>query len=414
MKKKVLVVFSFLVFFMLFSEIQSVRKTHILNEWADNFVTEIAPTNPPSELQDPYYYIMDSVFMACRENLVSDIKFIRNSPRTNLPVITTIRFYGKLFSVMAAVSDSVIAYSPASGYWSEKVRELEPSPEERMVELEGTAHYREWCLTTKNEIITLEILKNQFSSDQIDWDTPEELKEEILASSLQELSFFKRMFLAPWDSYTKERAEILYTAYEEHLAEEDFVRASADLFLLYGMHRNQETIKEDSDYSFRYDTDPEFLAVFEFVTISLLSLAAAGIVILVVFYRKSPSVVAGIAAGILSVFLSRSYFAAFLFAGAGCAAVFLTHRIHGSLLSYKESIRVSLRTGIVLFLAYYVFNAVFGLSEVIQRESQGLDSLLGNGVLLIVFSLGSLVCTCVVTALGGIVAHAIFSRTVNR
>ncbi|MGC1123182.1 MAG: hypothetical protein WBA22_19025 [Candidatus Methanofastidiosia archaeon] len=413
MKKKLLVVFSFLVFFMLFSEILSVRKTHVLNEWADNYVKDIAPTCSPSELQDPQSYIMDNVFMACRENLVSQIEFIRNTPRTRLPVTATINFYGKLFSIVVTVSDNIIAYASTSGYWSEKVEELETVSEETMAELKGTEHYREWRLAIKDEIATLEILKNQFPDAQIYWDTPEELKEEILASSLQELSFFKRIFLNPWDSYTKEKAEILYNTYEEHMVEEDLVRASADLFLLYGIHMNQEQIKEDFDYSFGLDVDFRFLIVFEFVTISLLSLAATGIVVLVLFYRKSPAVVAGIAAGILAVFVSQSYLAAFLFAGAGFAAVFLTCRIYRNPLNYKESTLVSLKTGIVLFLAYYVFNAVFGLFEVIQRESQGLDSLLGNEVLLIVFSLGSLLYTCAATTLGGIVANAVFSRTVH-
>lgn len=400
---------------MLFSEILSVRKTHVLNEWADNYVKEIAPTPTysPSELQDPWSYIMDYVFLACRENLVSHIKFIRNTPRTRLPVTATIDFYGKLFSIVVTVSDNVIAYASTSGYWGEKMEELETVPQEAMVELEGTAHYREWRLAIKDEIATLEILKNQFPDAQIDWDTPEEFKEEILAYSLRELSFFRRIFLTPWDSYTKERAEILYNTYEEHMAEEDLVRASADLFLLYGIHMNQENMKEDFDYSFGIDTDFRFLIVFEFVTISLLSLAASGIVVLVLFYRKNPAVVAGIAAGILAVFMFQSYFAVFLLVGAGFAAVFLTYRIYRNPLKYKESALVSLKTGIVLFLAYYVFNAVFGLFEVIQRENQGLDSLLGNEVLLIIISLGSLLCTCAATILGGIVANAVFSRTVH-
>jgi uncharacterized membrane protein len=415
MKKKLVVVFSFFIFFMLFSEILSVRKTHALDEWADNYVKEIAPppTYSPSELQDPWSYIMDNVFLACRENLVSQIKFIRNTPRTRMPVTATINFYGKLFSIAVVVSDNVIAYASASGYWGEKMEELETVPEETMVELEGAAHYREWRFAIKDEIATLEILKNQFSDAQIYWDTPEELKEEILASSLRELSFLKRIFLTPWDNYTKERAEILYNTYEKHMAEEDLVRASADLFLLYGIHMNQENMKEDIDYSFGLDTDLRFMIVFEFVTISLLSLAAAGIVVLVLFHRKSPAVVAGIAAGILAVFVFQSYFAVFLFAAAGFAAVFLTYRIYSKPLHYKESALVSLKTGIVLFLAYYVFNAVFGLFEVIQRESQGLDSLLGNEVLLIVLPLGSLLSTCAVTILGGIVANAVFSRTVH-
>jgi hypothetical protein len=413
MKKKLLIVFSFLVFFMLFSEILSVRKTHVLNEWADNYIKDMAPINPPSEVLNPDLHIMENVVMACRENLVSQIKFIRNSPRTNLPVTATINFYGKLFSIVVTVSDNIIAYASASGYWGEKVEELESFPEETMAELEGTAHYREWRLARRDEIATLEILKNQFSRTQIDWDTPEKLKEEILASSLQELSFFKRIFLTPWDSYTKEKAGILYNTYEEHMAEGDLERASADLFLLYGIHMNQEQIKEDFDYSFGLDVDFRYLIIFELVTISLLSLAATGIVVLVLFYRKSPAVVTGIAAGILAVFVSQSYFAAFLFAGAGFAAVFLTYRIHRNPLYYKESTLVSLKTGIVLFLAFYVFNAVFGLFEVIQRESQGLDSLLGNEVLLIVFSLGSLLYTCAATTLGGIVANAVFSRTVH-
>ncbi|MBU7037405.1 MAG: hypothetical protein HXS52_05710 [Theionarchaea archaeon] len=282
-----------------------------------------------------------------------------------------------------------------------------------MAELEGTAHYREWCLAIRDEIATLEILKKEFSGAQIYWETPEELKEEILASSLQELSLFKRISLTPWDSYTKERAEILYNTYEEHMAEEDLVRASADLFLLYGIHMNQENIKEDIDYFSGLDIDLRFLIVFELVTISLLSLAAAGIVILVLFHRKSPAVMAGIAAGVLAVFVFQSYFAVFLFASAGFAAVFLTYRIYKNPLNYKESTLISLKTGIVLFLAYYVFNAVFGLFGIIQRESQGLDSLLGNEVLLIVLSLGSLLCTCAITTLGGIVANAVFSRTLH-
>jgi len=408
MKKKLFTgVLIFLIFFTAFSEVLSVKKHQILYEWATDYINvKTAPQNDDIP-DDARSHIMYEMVSPCVDNLVDNVQLIRDAPRSRIPILSVIDFYGKIFAIQVGMADNIIAYATQSGYWGEKTDELDILSEKTLEEVEESESYNQWRQHIKDEITTLHILPKQL------WNTPEELREDILEYSLQEMPFFDRLFLSLWDSFSKEKAHTLYQTYQTHIKEDDLTNASADLFALYGIYMNQQKMREDINYflsAFGEDFDFTPIIIFEIVTILLLSSAATCVVLLLLFYRKSPAVV-GIPLGVSAVIVSSAYFTLGWFGLAGVAAVFLSYR-YMIPLNYKKSALISLKAGFVLFLAHYVFNASLTYAGIIQSETgaQHLTDLVGGSLTGTGLYIGFQICLfCLLSVIGGLLAYMLLT-----
>ena len=412
MKKLLTAVIIFPLFFIAFSEGLAIRKSEIFNSWVTTYLVD-SPTSSsdsgviaeiePKDIKDHIRPIGSDAAFTCRAHLVSDIEYIRDAPRSRVPVMNVIDFYGRLFATVSAAANAVVAHAGSSRYWTEKVEELNISEENAETESE----FVEWCRERKKEIETLTIL-GEWSFGM---DTPEELVDDIVCYSLDDVPFSKRIFLKNWDTYTKERALSLYSNYQQHIKEDNLAKASADLFYVYAIKKSREDVIPNLNMFF--DTgvyNYRILLILECALIAVLSFAATGILLLLVFYRGSPAVLSGIPPGILTAFLSFDYFDLVLFFLAGVAAVFISNR-HKIPLNYRKSAVISLKAGLVLFLVYYVVCAVFLFTGVIHTEMKD-AGFLGSEFLVNMsfYAAVQVVFICVVSVVGGLLAKVIFFR----
>lgn len=411
MRKLLTALLIFPLFFIAFSEGLTIRKSEIFSSWVTGYLVDSPGSDSrviaESEPKDVRDHIRSDAALTCRAHLVSDIEYIRDAPRSRVPVMNVIDFYGRLFATVSAVANSVVAYAGSSRYWTEKVEELNISEENTNMESE----FAEWCRKRKKEIETLTIL-GEWSSGT---DTPEELVDDIVCYSLDDVPFSKRIFLRNWDTYTKERARSLYSTYQQHIKEDNLAKASADLFYVDAIKKSQEDVIPTLDMFF--DTgvyNYRILLILECALIAVLSLAATGILLLLVFYRGSPAVLSGIPPGILAVFLSFDYFDYGLFFLAGVAAVFISKR-HKIPLDYRGSAVISLKAGLILFLVYYVVCAVFLFTGIVHTEMKDVG-FLGSEFLVNMsfYAAVQVVFICVVSVVGGLVARVIFFRKGER
>ncbi|MGD2250720.1 MAG: hypothetical protein PVF58_20170 [Candidatus Methanofastidiosia archaeon] len=172
-------------------------------------------------------------------NLVSEIKYIKKQPKSRIPVINSLDAYRKLFFIMNAVGNNVMAYATTSGYWAEKTEELKISDSG---EIEDFQQYQLWRQKIKNNIETLTILdETHFEKGSLT--TPEELYHQVTTYSLEGIPFLKRFFLKKWDVYTKERAQQMYDKYTEHMEENNLEEASAYLLNLCAVKISQREIE---------------------------------------------------------------------------------------------------------------------------------------------------------------------------
>jgi len=407
MRKLLTALLVFPLFFIAFSEGLAIRKSEIFNSWVTTYFVEnpssdsrVIAESEPKNVKD---YIRSDAALTCRAHLVSDIEYIRDAPRSRVPVVNVIDFYGRLFATVSAAANAVVAYAGSSRYWTEKVDEVKISEENTNMESE----FVEWCRKRKKEIETLTILGERSSG----MDTPEELVDDIVCYSLDDVPFSKRIFLKNWDTYTRERARSLYSTYQQHIKEDDLAKASADLFYVYAIKESQEDVIPTLDMFF--DTgvyNYRILLILECALIAVLSLAATGICLLLVFYRGSPAVLSGILPGILAAFLSFGYFNLILFFLAGAAAVFISKR-YKIPLDYRKSAVISLEAGLVLFLVYYVVFAVLLFTGIIHTEVKDVG-FLGSELLVNMSFYASVqvISVCLLSVVGGLLAKSIFFR----
>jgi len=402
----------FPLFFALFSEGLAFRKTEIFNDWATNFLIE-KTGNPEGEIpeieldEDVKIRIQQTAGIACEEILIYEIKYIRDTPRKRGPVITTFDFYGKLYTTISVAAYTVVAFAQCSGYWSTAIDEFE-IPED-LKEIETSEVYAEWFQQRRKDIEELKILEEP-------WDNPEELVDEILLYSVEDVPFYRRGFLRNWDRHTKERVQYYYRTYEEHMKEGDLVRASAHLLYLSATKESQDKVDQNLDTFFDSSSyDFGVFVILEFGGLFLLSSAATGICLLLLFYRKSPVVLSGIPLGFLAAFLSFGYVDLGLFLLVGVAAVYLSYRLYKTPLNYKESARLSLKAGFVLFLAFYVMNAVLSFAGFIQREvGAGFASLSGETFAIFgLLTVAQILIICALSVVGGLLARKILFRNMG-
>jgi len=407
MKKKLLVaIFSFLIFFALYSQVLFIRKNEILQTWATEYIRMKTSVSPgEQEAQMPYddaeYFIMYRVAAACAENLVSNVELIRDTPGSRIPVLDSIEFYGKIFSIDSGMADNVVTYAHQTGYWSKKTDAFKILSEKPLEEIEDSEAYIEWHQHIRDEIVTLKIFEEK------GWYTPEELKNEILNYSIQEMPLFKRLFLKPWDKTSKEKTLVLYENYYTHVAADDLPRASADLFALEAIRTGQKQMVDAHIYFFGSDSEYVSAIMTEVATLFVVSSAAACLTVLVLFYRENPVVLAGATLGILAVFVSSAYATVLWFALVGAVAVFLSGRKNIISLDYKKSIIISLKSALIFFLAHYVFNTAFFYAGFRgQPPVQELADFITGFVVSSVLYIGFQVCLlCLLSAIGGLLVY---------
>lgn len=417
MRKLLICIILFPLFFTVFSEALAVRKTEIFNEWATNFLIEKTGSPegeiPEIDLGETFEdRFLKEVPAASGIILVLEVKYIRDTPLRRIPVIITIDFYGKLFTTESAVAYAVVAYAMSSGYWVEKVEELEvmsglEMAEQTLEDVEDTEYYAEWCQTIRNEIETLDILEDLAYG----LETPEQLAEEVLNYSLEEVPFTKRIFLRYWDNQFKKRAQFYYESYQQHLEEDDLVTASVYLLYLGAMRRMQENVLRDLDSHGFNEYSYGTIIILELGGLIFLSAAATALCLMLLFYRKNAAVIAGIPLGFAVAFVPLGYFNLISFCLVGAAAVYLTDRLYKIPLDRKETARISLRAGGVLFLTHYVLNAVLYYAGIMQTEGSGdLGSLAGESpVILGVVTVIQIVVICLLSVGGGLLARKILS-----
>lgn len=279
MKKKYVLSLLFFLFFVVFSEGLSMRKDQIFCKWAANYLVEktgsesgeIPEIEPEKDLIDQ---IMAEEAIACQIHLVHAIAYIRDIPRSRVPIAANIDVSGKLFLTSAETAIAVGAHLSASGYWAEKTDEL------KMYEQIDTELLNQWCNERREDIVTLSILEDR-------WNTPEELITHILDYSIDDIPFHKRFFLKTWNIYTKERAQSIYNDYKKHIQEDDLVAASVDVFFLQAIEEGQENVMRDLDTFFELDYHTyEMFLILEVTTISILSAAATVICLILLFFRN--------------------------------------------------------------------------------------------------------------------------------
>lgn len=413
-KKHLLSVLLFPLFFVAFSEGLSIKKDQIFNEWATGFLVtktgsesgEIPEIEPK---EDPIEQIVFESGVACEVNLINDIKYIRDKPKRRTPIINILDVYRKLFFAASSTANNVVAYAVASGYWSDKAGELETLFEEREIDTDSES-YIQWHQQIKDEITSLEIVETEFPGGK-SGNTPEELVDHIMNYSLQEIPFLRKFFLKSWDISIKERAQTLYQDYKAHIKEDDLIKASVDLFNLHAIKESQERVMRDLDTFIGSDYyNFEMFIIFEIISIALFSAAATSICFMLLYYRENPAVLPGlVTGGFVAVFYTYDA-VILLFALAGAAAILLSYRMYKTPLSYKESAILSLKAGLVLFLAQYVVSAVFNLAGIMQAETgQGFPSLDGGFSVLGVYLILGFLIICFFSVIGGVIAN-IFCR----
>ncbi len=296
MKKGLIVALSFIIFFFCFSEVVSIMKAQVIDDWVVDFFMEktgsptgeIPSIEPKENAED---HILSEISAASQVNLISDIKYIHSRPRSRIPIITNLESYREHFSIVNAVSNNVLAFASASGYWTERVREAEISEKSR-AEFEASEPYKVWRQEIREDIQTLAILEDGYF-EKGSLKTPEELLYSISSYSLDEVPFFYRFFLKSWDLHTKERAQEIYDEFTHYLEEDNLEYASCDLFNLYAIKRGQVRVMESID-TFQ-EFHPLFVVsgiglksciFFEFLMISILSAAATMLAVLVTYPMK--------------------------------------------------------------------------------------------------------------------------------
>jgi hypothetical protein len=387
-KKAVVAVISFIIFFAAFSEILSIKKAHILDEWCTNFIID-KTGSPTGEIPEPEpegdikYQILSEAIVAIQENLVSEIKYIKKQPRSRIPVINSLDAYRKIFFITSAVINNITAYATISGYWGEKTEELKISD---IGDIEDPEQYQLWRQNINDDIETLTIL-DETCFEKGSLTSPEDIYHQVTTYSMEGIPFLKRFFLKNWDVYTKERAQQMYDKYTEHMENNNLEEASAYLFNLCAVKRSQGEIEDYLDSFFGFGeygiimgNDFRYSMVLEFFVLLLLSASATALGIMVLFYRSSLVVVAGVTTGILAAALYASVYALPAFLLAGFVVVILKHRL--TPLNVLESVIISIKAGLVLFIVQYVLGVVLIYVGVIHIEvSKGLTSLNSDFIL---------------------------------
>ncbi len=420
--RKLLVAFvMFPLFFTIFSEGLAFRENEIFNDWATSYLVEktgspegkIPEIEPEEDIKDR---IWQEAAIGVEEILVYEIKYIRDTPRKRGPVVTTSDFYGKLYTTVSMVAYVVLAFAQCSDYWSTAILELE-IPEDLEAEIEPSEVYAEWRQQRKEEIEELKILEELVDNPEESWDNPEELMNEILTYTLEDVPFYDRIFLRNWEEHTKVRAQHFYESYQQHMKEGDLARASANLFYLGAMKESQQNVGRGLDTFF----DPRcynfgVFVILEFGGLFLLSAAATTICFLLLFYRMNPVVLSGIPLGFLAVFFGFGYVGLGLFLLAGVAAVYLSYKLYKIPLNYKECARLSLKSGFVLFLAFYVVNTALFFVGFIQKEvGAGFASLSGEPFAILgLLTVIEILSICALNVVGGLLARKILFRTMGK
>ncbi|MGD2250202.1 MAG: hypothetical protein PVF58_17510 [Candidatus Methanofastidiosia archaeon] len=410
-KKAVVAVISFIIFFAAFSEILSIKKAHILDEWCTNFIID-RTGSPTGEIPEPEpegdinYQILSEAIVAIQENLISEIKYIKKQPRSRIPVINSLDHYRKLFFITSAVVNNITAYATVSGYWGEKTEELKISD---TGDIEDPEQYQLWRQNIKNNIETLTILDETCFEKGL-LTSPEDIYHQITTYSLEGIPFLKRFFLKNWDVYTKERAQQMYDKYTEHMENNNLEEASAYLLNLCAVKISQGEIEDYlnsffgfGEYGIIMGNDFRYSMVLEFVVLLLLSTSAAALGIMVLFYRSSLVVIVGVTTGILAAALYASVYAFFAFLLAGFVVVILKHRL--ATLNVLESVIISIKAGLVLFIVQYVLGVVLMYAGVIHIEvSTGLTSLNNDFILANIFVVIQILFILLFSLMGGLIA----------
>ncbi|MGD2250719.1 MAG: hypothetical protein PVF58_20165 [Candidatus Methanofastidiosia archaeon] len=143
--------------------------------------------------------------------------------------------------------------------------------------------------------------------------------------------------------------------------------------------------------------------VIEFFVLSLLSTSAAALGIMVLFYRNSLIAVVGVITGIVGVVFYISVFALFIFILAGFVVVMLKHRL--ATLNVLESVIISIKAGLVLFIVQYVLGVVLMYVGIIHIEvSTGLTSLNNDFILANIFVVIQILFILLFSLMGGLIA----------
>jgi hypothetical protein len=362
MKKRFIILFPIIL--VLVSEGISFEKESILNRWIIHYVTE--RTSDKDEIQeriaaatDIQGKIIPQASIYCCENLAADLEYIYSIPKSRIPFVNSIESCGKIYACHFAVNGNIIAYAGVTGYWSENMYDYKQFSEYTLEELENTEFYEEWRQERRDEMVTLSFYyepRNPLPT------TPEGMKNVICSQQL-DIPFFDRHFLRIWDIYTKERAKTHYKNYTEHLANDDLIWMSVDLYELYGMWAIQDIIR-DVDFSNFITFDCVILREI-FV---LLLLSAAGTELFFgILYHRYPALLSGIPFGALAAYFSPSYWILLFFFAAGFFSVFLYYKMCRSILD-KKGIYLLLDTVLILFLAYYIVSAVINFLTVQEMQ----------------------------------------------
>jgi len=142
----------------------------------------------------------------------------------------------------------------------------------------------------------------------------------------------------------------------------------------------------------------------------VLSLAATGVFVLILFYRRSPAVFPGISAGIVAAIMHREYLFIVVFGIAGGVAVFLYYRRYCVPLNHQEWTLLTIKTGLCGFMAYHVATVVLKVAGIIQVGiDEGFPSL-RSGFLLSSFLLVEVLFICLSSILGGFLTILWFRR----
>ncbi len=366
--KKRFIIFVFPLIFVLVSEGISLEKEYMLTQWVQHFVEE--KTSDTDEIlkeiaaaSDIQGNIIPQASMYCTENMVADLEYICSAPRSRTPFVNTVESCGKIYACDFAIGGNVIAYGGVTGYWAEKTYNIEQFSEYTPEELLSTEFYEEWRQKRRDEIVTLAFYHEPEETLPT---TPEGIKNAICSQPL-DIPFFDQHFLKIWNMYAKERAETHYRNYTEHIAEDDLIQVSVDLYELYGIWAVQNII-QNVDFS-QFVT---FKSLFFREVFVLLLLSVAGTVLfsVILYHREHSAALSGIPFGALAACFSPSYVILPFFFATGFFSVFYYKMCNGIL---NKGILLSLETAFIFFLAYYVVNAVVNLY--VAQEIQELTML---------------------------------------
>lgn len=202
--------------------------------------------------------------------------------------------------------------------------------------------------------------------------------------------------------------------YVQHLTEDDIISASVDLYFLSAVARSQERVMEDIEMYFERDYYSfEVFIVFALTGLVMLSSAATGVILLLIFYRKNPAVLPGVITGVGATLLYTHYAVIVLFVLVGPAALFLYYREHRELLSYKESSLMCVKAGFILFLAQYVFGAALKYAGVIEEAGDGFHSLGSEFLFQSVYAVLGIFLICLFSITGGLAANYVWRRKIT-